>query len=466
MKIYEEDWITDQSEETIESTSPRVCLIMPRFYPLFGGHIVQMMYFLPRLKNRGISSFVVTGMIEGDPKINSMRDLLRGLRNGKTENGRFPRLTHAVKGFIQNCKQTIQFIRQNPSCYRQPSLTVDTIDIYRLPTWGPIQSIRVRFFAFTATWFLIRNRHQYDIIHLVGTSWITYISIILAKLLGKKSVIEMVLLDSDDPETIAHRRFGKLNLAIWKRADRIASLSPALTETCQRMNIADEKIAVIPVGVDVDLFSPLHDKVAVSHLREKLELPQNAKIVVFVGGIMKRKGVDLLIDAWSLVAAREPDVYLVCIGSIGSSAASRVFYEEQTQKIIDLNLQEKVTLTGRVNNVHEYFQASDIFVLPSTKEGLPNSVLEAMACELPPVMSDIPGISRTVIRSLEEGTVFEERKPEILAKALLELLQDDNRRITVGHNARQRILEAYSINSRTKQYDALYRTLAGELEIV
>lgn len=466
MKIYEEDWIAEQSGKKAEIVSPRVCLIMPRFYPLFGGHIVQMMYFLPRLKKRGISSFVITGMIEGDPKINSLRDLMRGLQKGKSENGRFPKLTYALKAFAESWKQTIHFIKQNPSCFRKPATTVDMIDIYRLPTWGPIQSIRVRFFAFSATWYLLKNRHHYDIIHLVGTSWITYISIILAKLLGKKTVVEMVLLDSDDPETIARRRFGKINLAIWKRADRIASLSPALTETCQRMNIADEKIAVIPVGVDVDLFSPLHDTVAISHLREKLELPQNAKIVVFVGGIMKRKGVDLLIDAWSLVAAKVPDVHLVCIGSIGSSAASRVFYEEQTKKIMDLNLQEIITLTGRVNNVHEYFQASDIFVLPSTKEGLPNSVLEAMACELPPVMSDIPGISRTVIRSLEEGIVFEERKPEILAKALLELLQDDNRRVTVGHKARQRILEAYSLNSRTKQYDALYRTLAGELEIV
>jgi hypothetical protein len=45
------------------AASPRVCLVMPRFYPLFGGHIVQMMYFLPRLQQQGVSAFVVTGMV-------------------------------------------------------------------------------------------------------------------------------------------------------------------------------------------------------------------------------------------------------------------------------------------------------------------------------------------------------------------------------------------------------------------
>ena len=462
MAIYEEELYQEPRERRLEEmVSPRVCLVMSRFYPLFGGHIVQMMYFLPRLQAQGIPAFVVTGMVEGDPKTKSVRDLLRGLR--EDAQGSFgARLVGAVRAFIGSWRQTFRFIRQNPGCFRRPSLTVDGVDIYRLPTWGPLQSIRARFLAFSVAWFLIINRREYDVIHLVGTGWHTPASILLAKLLRKKTVVEMVLLGSDDPETIARRRLGRVNLAVWRRADRIASLSPALTDSCRRMNVPEGKLVVIPVGVDIERFSPLPDDEAKRRQRQELALPQNSKLAVFVGGIMKRKGVDLLIDAWSLVRKEEPDAHLVCVGSIAFSADSRVFYEEQKQKIAGLELEDAITFTGRVENMAAYYQAADVFVLPSVSEGLPNSVLEAMSCELPPVMSDIPGISRAIIRTRDEGTVFEERTPAALATALLELLQDDGRRTAVGRKARQRIIAAYSLDYRTERYKALYRELLLE----
>ncbi len=460
MAIIEKEWPKEQAERPAEAAaSPRVCLAMPRFYPLFGGHIVQMTRFLPRLQRQGVAAFVATGMVEGDPQTKSARDFWGGMRREKG-NGRIVSLARTL---AQSWRQTRRFIRQNPSCFRRPSANVDGVDIYRLPVWGPIKTIRFRTFAFSAAWFLIVNRRRYDIIHLVGTSWHVFFSILLAKLLGKKTVVEMVLLGSDDPETIARRRFGRLNLAIWKRADRLASLSPALTESCRRMNVAAEKVTVIPVGVDMAHFTPLPDEAAKKEMRQKLGLPPQGKLVVFVGGIMRRKGVDLLIDAWALVRRAMPDAHLVCVGPIAFSAGSRAFYEAQREKIRALGLSEAITFTGRVEDTAAYYQAADVFTLPSLTEGLPNSALEAMACELPPVMSDIPGISRAIIRSAGEGTVVAERAPEALAAALLAYLQDDGRRKTVGQNARRRIAAAYSLAYRAERYAALYRELlSGE----
>lgn len=464
MTTYDEDWAGSRPEPLTKTGTPRVCVVMSRFFPLFGGHIVQMMHFLPRLQQQGVSAFVVTGMVDGDPKTKSVRDLWRGLQEeGKGSNGRFAAVRRAARAFVQSWRDTFGFLRRNPDCFRRPSLTERGVDIYRLPTWGPIQTIRSRILGFSVAWFLIRNRRQYDVIHLVGTAWHTPLSILLAKLLGKKTVVEMVLLGSDDPETIAGRRFGKMNLAVWQRADKIASLSPALTESCRRMNVAEDKVVVIPVGVDVTRFCPV-DAASQRALRQNLGLPAQGKIVLFVGGIMKRKGVDLLIDAWSLVSQTVPEAHLVCIGSIAFSAESRIFYEVQKRKIADLHLQDRITFTGRINNMTDYYQAADLFVLPSLSEGLPNSVLEAMACELPPVMSDIPGISRSIIRSEDEGTVFAERSPRSLADALLAYLQDDGRRAEVGRNARERIIEAYSLAYRTEQYKALYKELLSEAE--
>lgn len=463
--IYNEELPYEGQGHLTELRSPRVCLLMPRFYPLFGGHIVQMMQFLPRLQKEGIPVFVVTGMVEGYPQTKGLRDLLHSLREDKERNGRIAQFTQLIRSFFQGWQHTWRHLRQHPDCFRQPALTERGVDIYRLPTWGPIHTIRSRTFGLAAAWFLIRNRHQYDIIHLVGTAWHMPASILLSRLLGKKVVVEMVLMGSDDPETIG-RRFGKILLAIWKRADRIVSLSPALTESCQRANVPTEKMALIPVGVDMQRFAPLRDETVVKQLREKLNLPLQSKLVVFVGSIMQRKGVDLLIDAWNLVIEKVPDAHLVCLGPIGFSADSITFYEQQTQKIAAYGLAETITFKGRVDNVDEYFQAADLFVLPSVTEGLPNSVLEAMACELPPVMSDIPGISRTIIRSAAEGIVFPERTDKALAEALLRLIQDDNLRATVGQQARRRILEAYSLTYRTEQYKTLYHTLLNGSEPV
>ncbi len=438
---------------------PRICVIMPRFYPLYSGHSIQMMKFLPRLIQMGLEPFVITGMIEGDPKTNSVRDLLRGWR-GERQNVRWlPNLIRVVQSFIRSIHLTITYIRLHPQCFRQPSVTVDGVDIYRLPTWGPIHTIRKRFFSLSAAYYLIANRDQYDIIHLVGTGWHISVSILLSKVLKKKVVVEMVLLGADDPETIARKRFGKLNLIIWKQADYIASLSTALTESCLRMEMDSRKIIRIPVGVDIQIFCPIPDQESKMILRDKWKLPLEGGIVIFVGGIKKRKGIDLLIEAWSLIIKEKPNAYLVCVGPIGYTASARDFFEEQKQKIEMLNLQSKIIFTGRIDSVHEYLQAGDIFVLPSINEGLPNSVLEAMACGLPPVTSNIPGISQDIIRSAEEGMIVLDRTPEAFAVAILNLLESGTKRKAIGIAARGRIINCFSLTSRAQQYRDLYYSL-------
>ena len=120
------------------------------------------------------------------------------------------------------------------------------------------------------------------------------------------------------------------------------------------------------------------------------------------------------------------------------------------------------SLSGRVDNVDAYLRAADAFVLPSATEGLPNSVLEAMACGLPSVMSDLPGISWDVIRSEEEGILLPERSAAALAAALGDLLTDEQRRRSIGGAARARILDRFSIESRVERNAALYAELTPQ----
>jgi glycosyltransferase involved in cell wall biosynthesis len=158
----------------------------------------------------------------------------------------------------------------------------------------------------------------------------------------------------------------------------------------------------------------------------------------------------------------EPNAHLVLVGPMDDSQAAINFRREQERKIEVFNLQTKITFTGRVDNVHEYLRASDVFILPSESEGLPNSVLEAMACGLPPIMSDIPGISRDVIRSQEEGSVVSERTAEAFSEAILDLLADESRRQKIGKAARSRIVDNFSLAHRAESYNKLYHRLSSE----
>jgi glycosyltransferase involved in cell wall biosynthesis len=377
---------------------------MARFHPLYGGHILQMRRCLPRLLARGVDVEVVTAALPG----RAARDNLDG------------------------------------------------VALRRLPAPGPTTSLRMLCFGASVFLHLVATRRRWDVLHVVGISWHCYASILAARLVGKPVVVEMVMLGDDDPQSISRLRFGALKLAIWKRASRIASLSSALTAAARSAGIAPERIPEIPVGVDTELFCPVSGAAERSQLRESLGLPALGRWVVFVGGIMQRKGVDVLVEAWPAVLAADPAARLLLLGP---SEENPAFREALERRITDLDIAPSVHLRGRVDDVDSYLKAADVFVLPSVTEGLPNSVLEAMACGLAPVMTDLPGISSDVIRSEAEGLLLPERTPAALAAALIELLSDAPRRQAIGAAARQRVVERFSITSRVERYWNLYRTL-------
>ncbi len=340
---------------------------------------------------------------------------------------------------------------------------VDGVAIRRLPAVGWTPSLRMACFGASAFLHLLATRRHWDVLHVVGISWHCYTGILAARLLHKRVVVEMVMLGDDDPASIAALRFGALKLAIWKRADRVASLSSALTEAARSAGIPPERIPEIPVGVDTELFRPLpdsdRDPEARRRLRERLGLPPSGRLAVFVGAIMARKGVDTLVEAWPAVLAAVPEAHLLLVGPRDLTPEDRLFREELDRRIDALGIRERVHFAGRVDGVETRLQAADLFVLPSLTEGLPNSLLEAMACAVPTLMTDLPGIARDVIRSEEEGFLLPERTPEALAAAIADLLPDEERRRAMGAAGRKRILEAFSIAGRAERYAALYRSL-------
>jgi glycosyltransferase involved in cell wall biosynthesis len=166
---------------------------------------------------------------------------------------------------------------------------------------------------------------------------------------------------------------------------------------------------------------------------------------------MSKKGMDVLLSAWAELLERYPNIVLLSLGGEQVPDAVR----ERT-----LAWQGQILFVLNTENVLPYYQAADIFVLPSLAEGLSNALLEAQACGLPSVVTAVGG-NTDVVRDGENGLVVTANQSAALADALVRLIEDKNLRESMSKAARERIT-AFSIYEVARQYDKLYQDLLVE----
>jgi glycosyltransferase involved in cell wall biosynthesis len=112
-------------------------------------------------------------------------------------------------------------------------------------------------------------------------------------------------------------------------------------------------------------------------------------------------------------------------------------------------------MPGRVENIVNYYQVMDIFVLPSYSEGMPNAILEAMACQVASIGSDIPGISEVIDQGID-GFKFRRGDSSDLKKEILLLINDSSLRKRIGLKARYKILTDHNLNKNCNLYRKLF----------
>ncbi|EIG4193147.1 glycosyltransferase, partial [Escherichia coli] len=127
--------------------------------------------------------------------------------------------------------------------------------------------------------------------------------------------------------------------------------------------------------------------------------------------------------------------------------------------IIQNKLTQNITICGWCNDVSSYLNIFDIFVLPSLWEGMPLAILEAESSSLPCIVSNIPG-NRSIIRHTVDGYLFSLDNPSELESYINILIEDKERRIILGNNARVKILESYKIENRILKLDELYSSIS------
>jgi glycosyltransferase involved in cell wall biosynthesis len=239
------------------------------------------------------------------------------------------------------------------------------------------------------------------------------------------------------------RRYVKASQdRILERADCVTTVSRAVANELHALHGLDAaSIRVLGNGVDTETFEPGKAK-------------SNEKTVLYTGGLSYRKGLVDLVMAAKYVLNKYPEVSFVLTG--------RGSIERELRALIaKMNMTNNFRLVGFVDGASliELYQNATVYVFPSYYEGLPTSVLEAMACGAPVVASAIDGIPEVVING-KNGFTVPVKNPKAIASAILVLLEDEVLRKEIGQAARQTIQEHFTWNkvaSRTlKCYDGLF----------
>lgn len=221
----------------------------------------------------------------------------------------------------------------------------------------------------------------------------------LAQHLGKPVVVTA---RGTDINLIARYRFPRRQI-IWaaNQADAVVAVSNALKESLVALGVAEDKITVLRNGVDLERFHPLGRSVLQGKFRLK------TPVWLFAGHLVSLKGVDIVITA----LANIPDVTLLIAG-IGPE-------ERRLRQLADsLEVAHRIRFLGEVSHPElcEYYNVADVLVLASSREGMPNVVLEALACGTP-VIATRAGGSLELVSSPEAGELMQERTPEALVAA-------------------------------------------------
>lgn len=335
--------------------------------------------------------------------------------------------------------------------------TMDGIPIFRNQTLWEMFGVRgLRKFGgylyiASLLWHLWRQRDNYDVLHVHGLNYHAAATVLAGRRLHRKTIVKLA--NSGQASDIRKMEAGqqlplsRYLLPTALRSDRFVATSGAIAQELVAAGVQAEKIVNLPNGVEVASITAKSD----------YALHEPARLI-FVGRLHEQKGLDTLLAAYQRLLARLPDrqVRLRLLGD-GPLRA------ELVRLAASLGVTEQIEFMGTTPEVYGYLLQSDIFVLPSRAEGHSNALLEAMACGLPVLASDIQA-NAEVVGVGRSGLTFAVGDPESLARNLARLLDEPDLRERLGRAARQVATDCYGMSAVADRYVALYREILGQLD--
>jgi glycosyltransferase involved in cell wall biosynthesis len=211
--------------------------------------------------------------------------------------------------------------------------------------------------------------------------------------------------------------------------------------------LSGTKAQYAPNGVDAEVVQAQRTG---KDMRTSFGIGANVPLFGTVARISPQKGLPYLVQAMAHVRSALPNAQLLIVGK-GEKT------DELRAQIVELGLENCITLLGARTDVMDIVDALDVFVLPSLWEGLPTVVLEAMLLATPVVATDVPG-TRDLILDGQTGLLVPARDPDALAKAMIQQYVEQQRAAEMTQEAIQHA-EQFAMRHTVKRYETLYHQL-------
>ena len=396
----------------------RVCVPIAQYPPLFSGHGIQTRRTLPYLEARGIEVTILTSRL---PRA--------GVARPANEPGTIDRILAPGPDSLSTLRRAVQLRR-----------------------------------------YFSRHQGRFDLVHCSLLGWEFLVNTPYLAAQGMPIIVEMVLLGADDPLTVSKERFGSLKMGLLKHVDLWVGISRTFLPRLTQAGIPAGQFRLVHTGVDLETYHP-RSGAARSALRSRLGLPAEARIVVSVGSVIRRKGVDRALQAWARVGPRSGRDLLLIVGPVsaadGLREEDRSFAESVRARSEAPDLEGTVRWVGQVHNVEDYLGAADLFLFLSRQEGLGTVILEALACGLPCVVSPLDGIADEILSEGRFGVIARDPDdPAAVAETVTRLLEQPTLRTTMGDLARKAAEERFSLEARAEALASIYRSLTGRSQPV
>ncbi|KWR90164.1 glycosyltransferase [Cupriavidus sp. IDO] len=254
------------------------------------------------------------------------------------------------------------------------------------------------------------------------------------------------------------REGGRMRMLAYRLTDRWTDLTTHVSADGRSGMIAaggvpDDRIVVIPNGIDVCRFRP--EPALRITARERLGITDDTRLVLNVGRLAPEKAQDLLIRAFGQLDASMPAHLLIAGGGALRHALAN--------QISAHGLAPRITLLGPRDDIPALLNAADAFVLSSNIEGLPMVLVEALACGCPVVATDAPGVAE-VLRG--QGTIVPRGDVTALTNALAAALHAGRGTPTQAAERRDRVLSSFSIEAVAQRWLTLYANLSSAASVL
>lgn len=290
-----------------------------------------------------------------------------------------------------------------------------------------IANIQIPFLLFFYLLKSLKITKKSDVIH---ANWeLSGLIAVICKKINKKPVV--VTLRGEELINSNNFFMKKIRDYVYKNVDKIVLISHGLEKKVLNLGINKNKLRIVRNGINIENFKPMDKK----RIRKQLNLPLNKKIIIHIGAIITRKGLDYLVDAMPKVMEKHKDAILVFVG--------KGYLEDHLkEKVKKLNLQDRVIFTGfkPYTEIPLWANAADLFILSSLEDTGPNTVFETMCCEIP-VISTRVGIASELIDDKKTGFFIRKKNVKDIEYYTLKLLGDKNLVEKMGKAARQSIIK-------------------------